>query len=130
MPLFSILTTYTATRPGAIAIATLIALAYVYVAGGRWAWSMLPDAALLGLYVWRLSLPLLIFVLLLIVVRHTPTLAREVAVLFQLHTFEGWTIRVVVYALPALRIYTNQKPRDPPGAFGATIAMPALVTAQ
>lgn len=125
MPL-SILTTYASTRPGSLVIATLIALCYLGVAGGRWAWSMLPDAALLALYVWRPSLPLLAFVLLLVAVRHTPTLAREVAAMFQLHTFEGWTIRAVVFALPALKVYSSHTSAP---AQGAAI-MPPLVSAQ
>ena len=87
-------------------------LVIVLVVGGgylfvlrRWSWPMVLDAVLLAAYYWRPALwPVVAFIG---CVRHVPALAREVAVLLQLHTFDGWTLQIVLFLLPALRHYTR-----------------------
>lgn len=83
-------------------IAVVIGLVYVYFGVGRWRLWMLIDAGLLAIYLARPSLGMLAFVLLLLAVRHTPAFARELAVLFKLDEFDGWTARAILFALPAL----------------------------
>lgn len=126
------ITTYLASI-SPVAVATLIALAYIYFAGGNWAWSMVVDAGLLALYVWKPSWGMLTFVLVLGSVRHIPALAREMVILFKWQEYQGWTLHLIVFLLPALLRYTNQKQpasADLPGAFGATIALPPMVEAK
>jgi hypothetical protein len=82
--------------------AIVLSLVYAYRAAARWRWDMLPDAALLGLYVWRPSLALFAFVVALIVVRWTPRLAGELAAMFHLGEYTGWTARTIAFCLPAI----------------------------
>ena len=60
-------------------------------------------------------------------------LAREVAIIFKLDAYEGWTVRVVVFLLPGLEAYSTT-PAMPPlpvaPATGATVMLePPSVTA-
>lgn len=98
--LHTLVTTLAGLPP--VAVAVFICAAYAYVAAGRWAWSMLPDAGLLALYLWRPSWGMLSFVLLVGSVRHLPAWARELASMFRLDEYEGWTHALVVFLLPAL----------------------------
>jgi hypothetical protein len=108
---FTTITSWIAGVPPVL-VAVAIGLAYCYVAAGRWQWPMLFDAGLLALYLWRPSMGMLAFVLLLGSVRHVPAFAREVVVMFQLDEFEGWTLRALIFTLPALRAYmTNDQGR-------------------
>jgi hypothetical protein len=117
------ITTWLASIPPVV-IVILLGLAYCYLAAGRWSGPMLLDAGLAALYLWRPSLGMLAFVLLLLSVRHVPAFAREVVVMFKLDEFEGWTMRVLIFTLPALRTYATSH-QDRPGAFGATL-VPAV----
>lgn len=108
------ITTWLGTIPP-IVIAVLIGAAYSLSVAGRWTWPMLLDGALLVLYIARPSLPLLLWSLLFGCVRHTPALAREVAVLCRLQAFDGWTLHVALFVLPALQCYTVKSvPTSPP----------------
>jgi hypothetical protein len=100
------ITTYLNAIPPLV-IVILAGLAYAYVAAGRWSAPMLLDGVLMALYLWRPSIGMLAFVLLLGSVRHVPAFARELAVMFQLDSFQGWTAHIVVFVLPALMAYTR-----------------------
>lgn len=82
-----------------------LAIGFGYATLVRWTfrWYMLIDAALIVLYLSRPALGLLAWVALLMIVRHVPTLARDVASMLKLHEYEGWTLRAVLFALPALQ---------------------------
>src|SRR5262245_54624718 len=82
-------------------------LAYLHRACTHWCWPLIVDPLLLTLYAWCPSLAMLAFVLALYAVRHVPTLAREVALLFNLDAYEGWTVRAVVFLLPGLEAYST-----------------------
>lgn len=98
------ITTYLRTIPPLV-IVVAIALSYIFVAGGRWTWPMLLDAALLAIYYAKpATWPTM---LLIGIVRHVPFLAREVAVLCRLHEYHGATLHVALFVLPALRQYTT-----------------------
>lgn len=122
------ITTWLAAIPPVV-IVILIGLAYCYVAAGRWTWPMLLDAGLAALYLWRPSLGMLAFALLLLSIRHIPAFAREVVVMFKLDDWEGWSTHVLLFALPALRTYaTNDQRRMTsderlPPAIGPTVAL-------
>src|SRR4051812_6629754 len=120
------ITTYLTTIPP-LAIVVFIGLIYIYVAGGRWHWAMLPDAGLAGIYLSRPSLAMLALALFLGAVRHTPALAREVVAMFKLDSFDGWTVRLVVFAFPGLHAYTSapaQARRELPPMVGPTTMLP------
>lgn len=108
----------------------VIALA-IYGAIVRWRFNppMLLDGLLIGLLVFRPSLGLAAWVGFLMLIRHVPTFAADVVTIAHVSQFDGWTAHVVMFALPALKVYANQKPRDLPGAFGATIMPPPVVSA-
>jgi hypothetical protein len=38
-------------------------------------------------------------------VRHVSALAREVAIIFRLDKYEGWTVGVILFVLPGLEVY-------------------------
>ncbi len=96
--------TWLATIPRPIAG---LAIAAIYGAAVRWrfSWPMLLDAALLSLLLYRPSIGLAAWVGMLLIVRHTPTLAADVALLLRLDSFDGWTARALLFTLPALRAY-------------------------
>lgn len=85
-------------------VLALMALA-IYGACVRWrfSWPALLDIVLLGLLIYRPSLGLAAWVACLMIVRHTPALSADVVALLRLDAFDGWTARLVVFALPALR---------------------------
>lgn len=84
-------------------VALLFLAIYGAIVRWRFAPPMLVDIALLGLLIYRPSLGLLAWVACLMIVRHTPALSADVAALLGLDAFDGWTARLVVFALPALR---------------------------
>jgi len=103
----------------------IVALAIFFVYGTLARWSfrapMLLDIALIGLYLWRPSIGLLAWVLLLLLIRHVRTLARDVAQLMRLAEFDGWTLRAVLFALPALSadvsiMSREEQPQEQPPA--------------
>ena len=125
--LLTTITTYLSTIPPLV-IVVAVALLYVFVFGGRWQWPMVVDAGMLAIYYWRpATWPVLLFVAL---IRHVPALARELVVIFRLNEFDGWTIRILLFVLPALRVYQKDAPlvqADRPGAFGQTVALPPMI---
>lgn len=95
----------------------VIALAVLALYGAcvrwRFSWPALLDLLLLGLLIYRPSLGLLAWVACLMIVRHTPALSADVVALLHLDAFDGWTARLVVFALPALRsLMSNTEARS------------------
>lgn len=128
MTLATITTWFAAIPP--VVIVIVLSLGYVYLAAGRWSAPMVLDAGLAVLYLWRPSLGMLAFVLLLLSIRHVPAFAREVVVMFKLDEFEGWTLRALIFTLPALTAYATNDHRRMmnderlPPAIGPTVALP------
>ncbi len=91
-----------------LALALALALYLGYVAGGVCRWPMLIDGALLALYLWRPGWGVLACVAFLGSVRHIEPWALTVAGWFHCHEHQGWTLRFWLFALPALRQYTNE----------------------
>ena len=88
------------------AIALVMALVYIFFVGGRWSWPCLVDFGLLGAYLWRPALlPVVLFVF---AVRHVPAFARQLAMILELPKYDGWTLRIALFLLPALDRYVTQ----------------------
>lgn len=115
-----------------VTIAALLALYLGYIARGERAWPMLLDGLLLALYLWRPGWVVLGAVAFLGSVRHVQAWSGEVALLFGVQAYQGWTLRMWLFLLPALRAHTNQPQAsaDLPGTFGQTIALPPMVEAK
>jgi hypothetical protein len=109
----------------------LLLLLTLYGAAMRWRWSaaMLLDCALLLLLAWRPSLGLLIWTGALLLIRHVPTLASDVARLLRLDSFDGWTEKAVLFALPALQAYDPLMSREEALEERAPVAPPVHVPA-
>jgi hypothetical protein len=107
-------------------VVAVLGLAYLHRACTYWRWPLIVDPLLLALYAWRPSLGMLAFVLALYAVRHVSALAREVAMIFNLDAYEGWTPRVIVFLLPGLEAYSTTPAKPPLGAAPATNATTVL----
>lgn len=108
----------------------LLALAlYGAIVRWRFSWPALLDLALLGLLVYRPSLGLLAWVGALMIVRHTPALSADVVALLRLDSFDGWTARLVVFALPALRSLMSNAEARPSETVREPVHVPVPGTA-
>jgi hypothetical protein len=91
-------------------IASLLLLTAAALAARRRDLTFLLDAAFVALYA-RFPLPAtLVLVGVQLLVRRVPTLAREVAVVLQVHEPAGWTLRTLLFVLPGLRAYLMTQP--------------------
>lgn len=108
----------------------LMALA-IYGAVVHWRFSApaLLDLLLLGLLIYRPSLGLAAWVGALMIVRHTPALSADVVTLLGLDAFDGWTARLVVFALPALRSLMSNTAARAPETVRDLVHVPVLGTA-
>lgn len=81
------------------------ASAYGVIVRWRFAWPMLLDWALIGLLIERPSIAFAVFVSVVMLLRHVPTLAAAFVTMLRLDQFDGWTAHVILFVLPALRAY-------------------------
>lgn len=94
--------------PPAVLIFALAAT-WLYIASTRWRWPLLVDALVILAFARVPSLAILGLLGIQALVRHTPTLAREVAALLGLEELYGWSLRVALFLLPALETYAERR---------------------
>lgn len=99
MSILTALLQYIASMPRPV---LLIVAAAVFGTAVRWRWRLTYaiDAALIALAIERLSLGMLAWAAALIALRHVPAFATDIAKLFDVASYDGWTRRAGWLLLP------------------------------